>query len=74
MGSSKRSAFPLITRYIPHRLPLTTLREFTMLQIMNAVTDKPDWHVKVIHMPLMFVYFTFQETDSRQKDRRKMEG
>lgn len=29
------------------QLPLTTLREFTMLQIMNAVTDKPDWHVKI---------------------------
>ncbi|EDR01452.1 uncharacterized protein LACBIDRAFT_295569 [Laccaria bicolor S238N-H82] len=35
------------SRYTPHRLPLTTLREFTMLQIMNAVTDKPDWHVKI---------------------------
>ncbi|KAF8148660.1 hypothetical protein B0H34DRAFT_736458 [Crassisporium funariophilum] len=27
--------------------PMTTLRELTMLQWMNAVTDKPDWHVKV---------------------------
>ena len=28
-------------------LPLTTLREFTMLHIMNAVTDKPNWNIKV---------------------------
>lgn len=30
-----------------NQLPLTTLREFTMLHIMNAVTDKPDWNTKV---------------------------
>jgi hypothetical protein len=29
------------------QLPLTTLREFTMLHIMNAVTDKVDWNIKV---------------------------
>ncbi|KAF8972573.1 hypothetical protein BDZ97DRAFT_1913065 [Flammula alnicola] len=28
-------------------LHMTTLREFTMLQLMNSITDKPDWHVKV---------------------------
>ncbi|KAG4439283.1 hypothetical protein IFR05_005216 [Cadophora sp. M221] len=28
-------------------LYLTTLREFTMLHIMNALTDKPDWEDKV---------------------------
>ncbi|CAA7268674.1 unnamed protein product [Cyclocybe aegerita] len=28
-------------------LALTTLREFKMLQIMNQITDKPDWHTKV---------------------------
>lgn len=28
-------------------LPLTTLREFSMVRFMNAVTDKPDWHSKV---------------------------
>ncbi|KAH6903211.1 hypothetical protein BKA70DRAFT_1514913 [Coprinopsis sp. MPI-PUGE-AT-0042] len=28
-------------------LPLTTLREFSMPQFMNAVTDKKDWHIKV---------------------------
>ncbi|TFK66081.1 hypothetical protein BDN72DRAFT_772520 [Pluteus cervinus] len=27
--------------------PLTTLREFTMIQLMNALTDKPDWEQKV---------------------------
>ena len=32
---------------LTNQLPLTTLREFTMLHIMNAVTDKPDWHTKV---------------------------
>ncbi|KAF8971372.1 hypothetical protein BDZ97DRAFT_1237314 [Flammula alnicola] len=26
---------------------MTTLREFIMLQLMNGITDKPDWHVKV---------------------------
>jgi len=30
-----------------NQLPLTTLREFTMLHIMNAITDKADWNVKV---------------------------
>jgi hypothetical protein len=30
-----------------NRLPLTTLRELTMLQIMNALTDKPGWEEKV---------------------------
>lgn len=29
------------------QLPLTTLREFTMLQFMNQLTDKSDWHRKV---------------------------
>ena len=29
------------------QFPLTTLREFTMLHIMNAVTDKTDWNTKV---------------------------
>lgn len=28
-------------------MPLTTLREFTMLRLMNQLTDKPDWHKKV---------------------------
>ena len=29
------------------RMSMTTLREFEMLQFMNSVTDKPDWHIKV---------------------------
>jgi hypothetical protein len=29
------------------RLPLTTLREFTMIQLMNHITDKPGWETKV---------------------------
>ncbi|KAF5383274.1 hypothetical protein D9615_005045 [Tricholomella constricta] len=29
------------------QLPLTTLREFTMLRLMNEITDKPDWHKKI---------------------------
>jgi hypothetical protein len=29
------------------RLPLTTLREFTMIQMMNHITDKPGWETKV---------------------------
>ncbi|KAI9832635.1 MAG: hypothetical protein M1819_004220 [Sarea resinae] len=28
-------------------LPLTTLRELSMLQLMNSITDKPDWDRKV---------------------------
>ncbi|KAG2003632.1 hypothetical protein CC2G_004221 [Coprinopsis cinerea AmutBmut pab1-1] len=28
-------------------LPLTTLREFSLLQLMNAITDKENWHVKI---------------------------
>ncbi|PPR02043.1 hypothetical protein CVT24_011203 [Panaeolus cyanescens] len=28
-------------------LSATTLREISMLRFMNAITDKPDWHVKV---------------------------
>ncbi|KAF8202926.1 hypothetical protein BJ912DRAFT_1018769 [Pholiota molesta] len=28
-------------------LPLTTVREFVMLQFMNTITDKPDWYIKV---------------------------
>ncbi|KAF8154459.1 hypothetical protein B0H34DRAFT_789969 [Crassisporium funariophilum] len=30
-------------------LPLTTLREFTMLRLMNQLTDKPEWHQKVFN-------------------------
>ena len=41
----------------PHRMQLTTLREFSMLQFMNAITDKENWHVKVrisclLYLPL----------------------
>ena len=28
-------------------LPLTTLREFTMLHLMDILTDKPGWEEKV---------------------------
>ncbi|KAG5637121.1 hypothetical protein H0H81_005714 [Sphagnurus paluster] len=28
-------------------MPLTTLREFTMLRFMNEITEKPDWNHKV---------------------------
>ncbi|KAF9469551.1 hypothetical protein BDZ94DRAFT_1316716 [Collybia nuda] len=31
----------------PDRLPLTTLRELTMLNLMNRVTDMPDWHLEI---------------------------
>jgi hypothetical protein len=30
-----------------HRMRLTTLREFTMMQLMNLITDKPEWNIKV---------------------------
>ncbi|TFK24949.1 hypothetical protein FA15DRAFT_618654 [Coprinopsis marcescibilis] len=29
-------------------LPLTTVREFNMLRFMNAITDKENWHVKIL--------------------------
>ena len=29
------------------RLPMTTLREFAMLQLMNVITDKKNWNTKV---------------------------
>lgn len=28
-------------------MPITTLREISMLQFMNSVTDKPEWDKKV---------------------------
>lgn len=34
-----------------NQLPLTTLREFTMLHIMDAITNKQDWNVKVPNAP-----------------------
>lgn len=37
------SIFKLI---IYREMPLT-LRELYMLQFMNSITDKPDWHIKV---------------------------
>lgn len=38
----KSFAIQIFTRQV-----LLTLRETTMLQIMNAITDKPDWNIKV---------------------------
>ena len=32
---------------LEYRIPMTTLRELTMLQLMNTITDKPDWARKV---------------------------
>ena len=34
-----------------HQLPLTTLRELTMLHIMDGITNKTDWNVKVRNAP-----------------------
>ncbi|KAF8061697.1 hypothetical protein FPV67DRAFT_292644 [Lyophyllum atratum] len=34
-------------------LPLTTLREFTMLRLMNEFTDKPNWHQQVFDETIM---------------------
>ena len=39
-------------------MPLTTLREFTMLGLMNELTDKPDWHQKVWVRNLNVTIFT----------------
>jgi hypothetical protein len=38
---------------IPIRFPLTTLREFTMLHIMNELTDKPNWYTKASYEYIM---------------------
>jgi len=38
------------------RLALTTLREFKMLHIMNQITDKPEWHVKVRRFRMSLTY------------------
>lgn len=35
------------------QLRLTTLREFTMLHLMNQITDKPDWHRKVFEQDIV---------------------
>ena len=48
------SVFPLLKL---SRLALTTLREFTMLHIMNYVTDKPDWRTKVCQIIIFFFFF-----------------
>ena len=39
-------------------MPLTTLREFTMLGLMNELTDKPDWHKKVWERNLSVTIFS----------------
>ncbi|KAG2009503.1 hypothetical protein CC2G_012433 [Coprinopsis cinerea AmutBmut pab1-1] len=42
--NSRRTTVDMYTS----RLPLTTLREFHMLRFMNAITDKENWHVKIL--------------------------
>ncbi|TFK31619.1 hypothetical protein BDQ12DRAFT_693870 [Crucibulum laeve] len=54
-GNSRLSLFPNvliasdILRGGRNALPLTTLREFTMLRLMNQLTDKPEWDKKVFN-------------------------
>ncbi|TFK20400.1 hypothetical protein FA15DRAFT_599792 [Coprinopsis marcescibilis] len=31
-----------------YNMPLTTLREFNMMRFMNAITDKENWHLKIM--------------------------
>ena len=31
-------------------LRMVTLREFAMLRFMNSITDKPEWHIKVLYL------------------------
>jgi len=38
-------------------LPLTTLPEFTILHIMNTVTDKPNWNIKVCIFILFYLIY-----------------
>ncbi len=45
-GYFKNNFAPRSTNLLPS-LPLTTLREFTMLHLMNVLTDKPGWEEKV---------------------------
>ncbi|KIL63839.1 hypothetical protein M378DRAFT_1046028 [Amanita muscaria Koide BX008] len=42
------SALDMFTKF---SLPLTTLREFTMMRLMNQLTDKPDWNIKSDEAP-----------------------
>jgi hypothetical protein len=44
---SSHPSSPIQSVLSESRLPLTTLREFTMLDLMNQMTDKPNWHLKV---------------------------
>lgn len=37
----------MITTRRPRSLPILTLREIAMLQLMNQITDKRDWEHKV---------------------------
>ncbi|TFK70996.1 hypothetical protein BDN72DRAFT_958380 [Pluteus cervinus] len=43
----KKKLFPTAMDYPPTYLPLTTLREFTMMNLMNQLTDKPKWDQKI---------------------------
>ncbi|KZP11236.1 hypothetical protein FIBSPDRAFT_1050866 [Athelia psychrophila] len=39
--------FPNAVDCNSNQLRLTTLREFTMMGLMNQITDKPDWDIKI---------------------------
>jgi hypothetical protein len=50
-GGGTESQYELLSRDYQYltliRLPLTTLREFSMIQMMNHITEKPGWETKV---------------------------
>ncbi|TFK70995.1 hypothetical protein BDN72DRAFT_794538 [Pluteus cervinus] len=46
-AAKNNKLFPTILDEPSPYMPLTTLREFTMMNLMNQLTDKPDWAVKV---------------------------
>jgi hypothetical protein len=47
LESGENCGIFVIDADVYYRLDLTTLREFTMLHIMNSLTDKPHWEEKV---------------------------
>jgi hypothetical protein len=69
-----KKAFPAVIDVLrdgAYALPLTTLREFAMMELMDAITDKPGWERKVcVHSRSLFVA---NVTGLRRRDMCKME-
>lgn len=53
-------------------LPLTTLREFSMMQLMNNITDKTGWEEKVRWYYINLIVFVFSFYSSLRSVAPKM--